>query len=101
WEVFDALDRSSASYKSLAPIETVVTGSDGRVLAASDPNRIATYSELSADYLNRYGPDVVTIDKTKLTGFAHRDLVYQGQPIGTIHATFDVSHLFAERREIL
>ena len=26
--------------------------------------------------------------------------MYQGQPIGTIHATFDVSHLFAERREI-
>ncbi|SJM30856.1 sensor histidine kinase [Mesorhizobium delmotii] len=101
WEVFDALDRSSASYKSLAPIETVVTGPDGKVLAASDPNRIATYSELSADYLNRYGPDVVTIDKSRLTGFAHRDLVYQGQPIGTIHATFDVSHLFAERREIL
>ena len=26
--------------------------------------------------------------------------LYQGQSIGTIHATFDVSHLFAERREI-
>jgi signal transduction histidine kinase len=101
WEVFDALDRSSASYKSLAPIETVVTGTDGRVLAASDPKRIATYSELSADYLNRYGPDVVTIDEPKLTGSARRELVHQGQSIGTIHATFDVSHLFAERREIL
>ena len=65
WEVFDALDRSSASYKSLAPIETVVTGTDGRVLAASDPKRIATYSELSADYLNRYGPEVVTIDEVQ------------------------------------
>ena len=46
WEVFDALDRSSSSYKALAPIETVVTGADGRVLAATDPDRIATYSEL-------------------------------------------------------
>lgn len=101
WEVFDALDRSSASYKALAPIETVVTGVDGKVLAASDPNRIATYSQLPKDYLNRYGPDTVTIDESRLTGFAHRDLVYQGQPIGTIHATFDVSHLFAERRDIL
>ena len=43
----------------------------------------------------------MTIDEDQLTGFAHRDLVYQGQPIGAIHATFDVSHLFAERREIL
>jgi two-component system, OmpR family, sensor kinase len=101
WEVFDALDRSSSSYEALAPIETVVTGADGRVLAASDPNRIATYSLLPADYRARYGPGIVTIDESKLTGFAHRDLVYQGQPIGTIHATFDVSHLFAERREIL
>ena len=101
WEVFDALDRSSASYKTLGPVETVVTGADGKVLAASDPNRIATYSELPQNYLNRYGKDVVTIDEATLTGFARRDLVYQGQPIGTIHATFDVSHLFAERREIL
>ncbi len=101
WEVFDALDRSSASYKTLAPIETVVTGADGRVLAASDPNRIATYSELPEAYLNRYSSNVVSIDETTLTGFARRELVYQGQPIGTIHATFDVSHLFAERREIL
>ena len=101
WEVFDALDRSSSSYKALAPIETVVTGADGRVLAATDPNQIATYSELPKSYLDRYGPGVVTIGDNKLTGFARRELVYQGQPIGMIHATFDVSHLFAERREIL
>jgi signal transduction histidine kinase len=101
WEVFDALDRSSSSYKALAPIETVVTGADGKVLAATDPNRIATFSKLPQSYLNRYGPGVVTIDESKLTGSARRELVYQGQSIGMIHATFDVSHLFAERREIL
>jgi len=41
------------------------------------------------------------MDETSMTGFAHRDLVYQGLTIGRIHAAFDVSHLFAERREIL
>lgn len=101
WEVFDALDRSSSSYAALSPIETVVTGSDGRILAATDPNRMATYSQLPDSYLKRYGPGTVTIDESVLTGFAKRDLVYQGQTIGTIHATFDVSRLFAERREIL
>jgi two-component system OmpR family sensor kinase len=101
WEVFDALDRSSSSYKALAPIETVVTDAGGRVLAASDPNRIATFSLLPDSYLGRYGPGTVTIDESRLTGFARRDLTYQGQQIGAIHATFDVSHLFAERREIL
>lgn len=101
WEVYDALDRSSSSYAALSPIETVVTGADGRVLAATDPNRMATFSQLPGSYLNRYGPGIVTIDGSTLTGFAKRDLIYQGHPIGTIHATFDVSHLFAERREIL
>ena len=48
WEVFDALDRSSSVYESLLPIETVVTGADGRVLAASDPNKIEAYSELAS-----------------------------------------------------
>ena len=83
------------------PIETVVTGSDGRVLAATDPNKIEAYSELPAEYASRYGTEAVTIDEDRLTGFARRELVYQGQPIGAIHATFDVSHLFAERREVL
>ena len=101
WEVFDALDRSSTASEALAPIETVVTGSDGRVLAASDPGKIQTYSVLPAEYPARYGHGNVTIDEQRLTGFAHRDLTYQGQHIGTIHATFDVSHLFAERREVL
>ena len=101
WEVFDALDRSATTYGALAPLETVVTGADGRVLAASDPGRIKAYSELPAAYAERYGPSLVTIDEVSRTGFARRDLVYQAQAIGTIHATFDVSHLFAERHEIL
>ena len=101
WEVFDALDRSSSVYDALVPIETVVTGSDGRVLAATDPAKVKAYSELPVGYASRYGTEAVTIDEDRLTGFARRDLVYQGQPIGAIHAAFDVSHLFAERREVL
>ncbi len=101
WEVYDTLDRSSSSYKALAPIETIVTGTNRKVLAASDPGRIPAYSDLPSGYLARYSVKNVTIDTAKLLGFSRRDLTYQGQLIGTIHATFDVSHLFAERREIL
>lgn len=101
WEVYDALDRSSSSYAALSPVETVVTGADGRILAATDPMRMPTFSQLPASYLTRQGPGIVTIDEATLTGFAMRALLYQGQSIGAIHATFDVSHLFAERREIL
>ena len=101
WEVFDTLDRSSSSYQALSPIETVITGADGLVLAASDPAKVPPFSALPAEFASRYGPGAVTIDKATLTGFAHRDLTYQGQSIGAIHAAFDVSHLFSERQAVL
>ncbi|MCO5066931.1 MAG: HAMP domain-containing histidine kinase [Rhizobiaceae bacterium] len=101
WEIFDALDRSSSAYRSLAPVETVVAGIDGRVLAASDPKRIATYSRLADDYTARFTERKVAIDSKTMIGSTRRDLAYQGQKVGTIYARFDVSHLFDERREIL
>ncbi|MEP9386762.1 HAMP domain-containing sensor histidine kinase [Mesorhizobium sp. KR9-304] len=101
WEVFDALDRSQTSYEALSPVEAVVTGADLRVLAATDPTRIPSFSDLPEAYAARYGARTVTLDAKAATGFARRDLMHQGQVVGAIHATFDVSHLFAERREIL
>lgn len=101
WEVFDALDRSQKSYQALSPIEAVVTGADGKVLAATDPTRIPSFSELPEAYASRYGASTVTFDREADTGFAHRDLVYQGQRVGAIHTAFDASRIFAERREIL
>lgn len=101
WEVFDALDRSQRSYQALSPIEAVVTGADGRVLAATDPTRVPSYSELPPAHASRHGASTVTFDREADIGFAHRDLVYQGQTIGAIHTAFDASHVFAERREIL
>lgn len=101
WEVFDALDRSQKSYQALSPIEAVVTGADGRVLAATDPTRIPSFSALPEAYASRYGASTVTFDRAADTGFAYRDLIYQGQTIGAIHTAFDASHIFAERREIL
>lgn len=101
WEVFDALDRSQTSYEALSPIEAVVAGADGRVLAATNPTRIPSFSELPEAYSTRYGATPVTLDPNAATGFARRDLIHQGRTVGTIHAAFDVSHIFAERREIL
>lgn len=101
WEIFDALDRSQKSYEALSPIEAVVTGADGKVLAATDPNRIPSFSALPEAYASRYGASTVTFDREADTGFAYRDLVYQGQKVGAIHTAFDAAHIFAERREIL
>ena len=101
WEIFDALDRSSSAYKSLAPSETVVAGADGKVLAASDPKRVATYSRFDVHDPDAFTSGSVAIDSSTKIGTTRRDLVYQGQKVGTVFARFDVSHLFAERREIL
>lgn len=101
WEVYDALDRSSAVYRSLAPIDTVVTNSEGRVLAASEPLKFQSFSTLPADFGREFRAGKVLIDQDRLVGYALRDLRHQGQTIGAIHATFDVSHLFAERRGVL
>ncbi len=101
WEVYDALDRSASGYKALAANMTVVTGPDGRVLAASDPVAIPPYSQLPEHFSLRYGPGAITIPASGSMAFATRDLTHQGQKVGAIHAAFDVSHLFAERREVL
>ena len=101
WEVFDALDRSQQSYQALSPIEAVVTGADGKVLAATDPTRIPSFSDLPDAYASRYGASAVTFDRRIDTGYAFRDLVHQGRKVGAIHTAFDASHIFAERREIL
>lgn len=101
WEAFDTIDRSANSYRALGPIETVVTGASGAVLAASDPKQVRTFSPVPIKYQKGAGTGQVAIDAEGSTGFVRRDLAYQGQPIGAIYATFDVSHLFAERREVL
>lgn len=101
WEIFDALDRSTSAYRSLAPVEAVVTDTDGTVLAASDPNRVATYSRFDERHGAAFTHYSVAIDSSTMIGSTRRDLVYQGQKVGTVYVRFDVSHLFDERQEIL
>src|SRR5215831_6343465 len=44
WEVFEALDRSRGRYPAIEPRFAVVALPDGRVLAASDPQRFPLHS---------------------------------------------------------
>ncbi|WP_332714372.1 sensor histidine kinase [Pelagibacterium mangrovi] len=101
WEVFDALDRSALSYRALAPVETVVTDAEGMVLASIDPMAVPAFSSLTADYRARFPGQGVAIEDATMTGYSLRRLIHQGQEIGSIYAVFDVSHLFAERKEVL
>ena len=101
WEVFDVLDRSASSYASLDLKETIVTGSDGKVIASNHPKMHPSFSKLSTEFLGMFGSPKVDVDKSSMKGFAKRDLIYQGQRVGTIYAVLDVSHLLAERRNVL
>jgi two-component system, OmpR family, sensor kinase len=101
WEAFDTLDRSRALYASLKPVETMVTGADGRVLAASDPQKAPVLSPPSKEFEDRFRTADLVIDAEQSQAFARRELLYQNRSIGTIYATLDVQHLFAERRSVL
>ncbi|MEK1886215.1 MAG: HAMP domain-containing sensor histidine kinase [Phyllobacterium sp.] len=101
WEVFDVLDRSASSYASLDLKETIVTGADGNVIASNRPKNRPSFSKLAPDFLSRFGSANVVVNQDTMEGFARRDLVYQGQRVGTIYTILDVSHLLAERRNVL
>lgn len=102
WEVFDQLDRAREKYSGVRPISTVVTTTDDRVIAAGEPTRFPTQSSLP-DELRRLMPsrNGVTVDTTSQRAFALRVLDYQGKAIGRIYAELDISHLLAERRDVL
>lgn len=72
WEVFDALDRARDRYKALRPMETVVTGADGKVIAATDPIAARTLSPLPAEFANRFTAGDIAIDGSNDRAFVRR-----------------------------
>lgn len=101
WETYDLLDRTGSIFEAVSPIETVVTGRDGKVLASSDPRAIPVLSEIPPAFADRGSEGDIRIDWHSNTGFGVRPLLYQEKMIGTVHASFDISHLIAERRQVL
>lgn len=101
WGVFDTLERSRELYNALNVVETVVAGSDARVLAATDPAAVPTLSPVPAIYGERVADGELVLSTGDEHAFSLRTLRHQGLEVGTIYATFDISHLIAERREVL
>ncbi len=101
WETYDILDRTRSIFTTVAPMETVVTGRDDKVIATSDPRKIPVLSPLPAEYAERMSGGGTQIDWSTHTGFGVRPLLYQGRRVGTVQASFDISHLVAERRQVL
>ena len=100
WEVFDALERAQELNKGLHPVEAVVTGPDGRVIAASDPRRYPIGAVLPPPDAVPDGRDF-GFDPGGETASAVRVLAYPGRAVGVIRTTFDTRHLAAERRQVL
>jgi signal transduction histidine kinase len=99
WEVFDALERAQELNKGLHPIEAVVTGADGRVIAASNPRKHPIGSVIEA--ADAAPAEDFGFDPGGDTASARRVLAYPGRVVGVIRTTFDTSHLAAERRQVL
>lgn len=100
WEVFDAIARAQELNKSLRPAETIVTNAEGVVIAASDPPQHPIGSKVvsSADVVLNQN---FSFDTGAATASAIRVLSYPGRTAGIIFATFDTSHLAAERRDVV
>ena len=98
WEVFDAIERAEALNKSLRPRETIVTSGEGLVIAASDPRRHPVGSRVTAADVDG---ESFSFEAGADTASAARRLAYPGRTVGIIRATFDTTHLAAERRDVL
>ena len=100
WEVFDALERAQELNKGLHPLEAVVTGADGRVIAASNPRSYPIGAQLPPPETAPDGRDF-GFDPGGETASAVRVLAYPGRAVGVIRTTFDTRHLAAQRRQVL
>jgi signal transduction histidine kinase len=101
WEIFDGIERMKPTAHDILPIETVVTGKDGVVLASSNPMARETLRPLDTAFQDKFdGPDV-TIDADTQSGYIRRPITYQKTAVGAVYAVFDVTSLLQERRQIL
>ncbi len=101
WEVFDALDRSRGKYKALRPMETIVADAQGRIIASSEPRKLASQSPVPNIYQNRFSDGAsLQFGSSSQRAYVRRDLQYQDRKIGTIYATLNVAHLMQERQKV-
>lgn len=102
WQVFDVLDRSRQGPGEIRPTETIVAGTDGFVIASSDPIRTPSQTRVPAGFVEpiaQAGKVAIAVDAKK--AYVRRDVLYENLRIGSIHAALDIAPLLAERRQVL
>jgi signal transduction histidine kinase len=102
WQVFDMLDRSRRRPGDIKPVETIVAGADGFVIASSDPHRVPSQTRVPPRYLKALGPNSrMAIANGMSQAYVRREVAYENRPVGSIYAGLDIAPLLAERREVL
>ena len=101
WEIFDGIERMKPTADDILPMETVVTGKNGTVLASSNPMVRETLQPLDNEFTEKFSGAGVTINADTRSGYVRRTIAYQDTPVGTVYAVFDVTSLLNERRQIL
>jgi hypothetical protein len=92
WQVFDVLDRSRQRPGEIRPAETIVAGTDGFVIASSDPVRIPSQVRVPPTYtepLVQAGKVAIAADANR--AYVRRDVLYENLRIGSIHAALDIA----------
>ena len=102
WEVFDALDRSRERYKGLNVQWVAVTGADGLVIAASDPERFPSLAPLPAGIRRPFDEKAeLALDEASASAQMYRPLIYQDREIGQVFASANIAGLIQERADVL
>jgi signal transduction histidine kinase len=102
WEVFDILDRFAGNASGFGKVTTLVTNTEGVVIAASDPRNIRVQSKAPASLASHFeaASDLV-VNVAAQRADARRTLRYQGRAIGKLYAEIDIAELLKERQRVL
>ena len=98
WEVYDTLQRAAGAGEGRRMIFTAVADEEGRVIAATRPDRAPLDSPIAAFAQGAEPPATLTVPSAGQTLRLKAPLVYQGREVGQVVTELDVADLVAERR---
>ena len=98
WEVYDTLQRAAGEGDGRRMIFTAVADEEGRVIAATQPDRAPLDSSIAELSEGAQPPATLSVPSDEETLRLVAPLVYQGREVGRVVTELDVADLVAERR---
>ncbi|MFQ5622311.1 MAG: sensor histidine kinase [Paracoccaceae bacterium] len=101
WDVFDAIERSKSLYENIHIVSTIVADPANVIIAASDPVKFPTGTEIPQDDLATAIPeDMLKIQANHPELRVIGNIGFQGRTVGKLMVTLDVSRQLAERGNV-